>query len=113
MNLTWTFNIIEKRQDRQESVTYQCNINLVLHVSPTTFLGCGLSGPLSRCPEVKYNHPSQNPACVVFARYGIFPMTDHVCTNCKKERKKTISEVKNVKKEISCAVTQTEGNQTE
>ncbi|KAJ0111888.1 hypothetical protein Patl1_02964 [Pistacia atlantica] len=53
--------------------------NFVLHISPMTFLGCGLSGPLSRCPEVKYNHPSQKPVKVVFTRYGSFPITDHVC----------------------------------
>lgn len=54
------------------------NLNLVLHISPMTFFGCGLSGPLSRCPDVKYNHPSQKPASVVFTRKGSFPITDHV-----------------------------------
>jgi predicted small lipoprotein YifL len=55
------------------------NLNLVLHISLMTFLGCGLSGPLSRCPDVKYSHPSQKPANVVFTRKGSFPITDHVC----------------------------------
>uniref|UniRef100_A0A2P2NTI7 Uncharacterized protein n=1 Tax=Rhizophora mucronata TaxID=61149 RepID=A0A2P2NTI7_RHIMU len=43
-----------------------------------TFRGCGLSGPLSRCPEVKYNHPSHKPVRVVFTRKGSFPITDQV-----------------------------------
>lgn len=54
-------------------------LNLVLHMSPTTFFGWGLSGPLSRCPDVKYSHPSQNPAIVVLIRYGSLPITDHFC----------------------------------
>lgn len=54
-------------------------LNLVLHKSAMTFLGCGLSGPLSRCPDVKYNHPSQKAASVVFTRKGSFPITDHFC----------------------------------
>lgn len=54
-------------------------LNLVLHISPMTFFGRGLSGPESLCPEVKYNHPSQKPANVVFMRKGSFPITDHVC----------------------------------
>lgn len=52
-----------------------------------TFLGCGLSGPLSRCPDVKYSHPSQKPANAVFTRKGSFPITDHVCFWYKKKIK--------------------------
>lgn len=56
------------------------NLSLVLHMHPTTFLGDGSSGPLSRCPDVKYSHPSQNPTKVVLMRKGIRPITDQVCT---------------------------------
>lgn len=52
-------------------------LSLVLHISPITFLGDGSSGPLSLCPDVKYNHPFQNPTRVVFTRNGSFPTTDH------------------------------------
>jgi hypothetical protein len=52
---------------------------LVLHISAITFFGAGSSGPLSRCPDVKYNHPFQNPTSVVLTRYGSFPITDHAC----------------------------------
>jgi hypothetical protein len=55
------------------------NCNLVLHIHPTTFLGDGLLGPLSRCPEVKYSQPSQYPTKVVLIRKGNRPITLHSC----------------------------------
>lgn len=61
------------------------NFSLVLHISPMTFFGAGSSGPLSRCPDVKYNHPSQNPTRVVFTRKGSFPTTFHFCKYSKPE----------------------------
>lgn len=64
---------------------HKMSFNFVLHTSPITFFGEGLSGPLSRCPDVKYNHPSQYPTSVVFTRNGSFPITDHCCnTNFNK-----------------------------
>ena len=53
--------------------------NLVLHMHPTTFLGDGSFGPLSRCPEVKYSQPSQYPTNVVLIRKGNRPITLHSC----------------------------------
>lgn len=53
------------------------DISFVLHISPITFRGAGSSGPLSRCPEVKYSMPFQNPTRVVLTRKGSFPITDH------------------------------------
>lgn len=52
-------------------------ISFVLHISPITFRGTGSSGPLSRCPDVKYSIPFQNPTRVVLTRKGSFPITDH------------------------------------
>ena len=46
---------------------------------PTTFLGDGSFGPLSRCPEVKYSQPSQYPTNVVLIRKGNRPITLHSC----------------------------------
>lgn len=63
----------------QDKMDYEFNFNLVLHISPMTFLGAGSLGPLSRCPDVKYNHPRQYPTSVVFTRKGSFPITDHFC----------------------------------
>lgn len=59
------------------AIAQSLSFNFVLHISPITFLGDGSSGPLSLCPEVKYNHPFQNPTRVVFTRNGNFPITDH------------------------------------
>jgi len=59
------------------AIAHSSSFNFVLHISPITFFGDGSSGPLSRCPEVKYNHPFQNPTRVVFTRNGNFPITDH------------------------------------
>lgn len=66
-------------KNQNSEFDHKLNFNLVLHTSPMTFLGAGSSGPLSRCPDVKYNHPFQYPTRVVFTRYGSFPITDHFC----------------------------------
>lgn len=66
-----------QEKDASTAIAHSFNFNFVLHISPMTFFGDGSSGPLSLCPEVKYNHPFQNPTRVVFTRYGNFPITDH------------------------------------
>lgn len=66
---------VEELDNKQRHV----KLNLVLYMLPTTFLGDGSFGPLSRWPDVKYSQPFQKAAKVVLIRYGIRPITDHFC----------------------------------
>lgn len=70
-------------------INHELNFNFVLHNSPMTFFGAGFSGPLSRCPDVKYNHPFQKPTSVVLTRNGSFPRTDQFCSKNQKLRVET------------------------
>jgi hypothetical protein len=62
------WEMAEKKKNEIGKLVQKMNFNLVLHMSATTFFGAGSSGPLSLCPEVKCNHPFQNPTSVVFTR---------------------------------------------
>lgn len=100
LHLCCNFGLLDKEATKRfdsTAIAHSFNFNFVLHISPTTFFGDGSSGPLSLCPEVKYNQPFQNPTRVVFTRYGNFPITDHFCDIDNIENKLLDIELKHYK----------------